>query len=291
MARIADGVSRSHVLWTEKRGRGISVGASPIDVGDIMREELFYRTPATVLTSATLSTAGSFGFIKRRLGMDFEPREEVLPSPFDYEEQALLYMPEDMPDPRDGAYLEAATHQVVELVRITGGGAFVLCTSLRVMRELHKRCGTELEHKCLMQGEAPKNRLLDQFRADGNAVLFATSTFWEGVDVPGDALRLVIIDKLPFDVPTDPLVAARCERIKEQGEQPFMKYLVPSAALSLKQGFGRLIRSKRDRGIVAILDGRLLKKGYGKVFLRSLPPARRSSSLADARAFWDGLGT
>jgi ATP-dependent DNA helicase DinG len=168
---------------------------------------------------------------------------------------------------------------------MTRGGAFVLCTSLRVMRELGKRLATKLRYPVLVQGSAPHASLLEAFRAAQNAVLVATASFWQGVDVKGHALRLVIIDKLPFDVPSDPLVAARCERLEEQGEKPFMRYLVPAAALMLKQGFGRLIRSSRDRGIVAILDPRITKKAYGRVFLSSLPNATRCESLEQVRAF------
>jgi len=286
IATVAEGGKGSRVTWTEVRGRRASIGASPVDVSELLREELFFRTQAVVLTSATLSTAGNFDFVKRRLGVDFEVDEELLESPFDYGEQAALYVPRHLPDPRDAGYLEAATDQVAELVRVTGGGAFVLCTSFRVMRELAERCAPRLEQPTMVQGEAPKNVLLERFRAAGDAVLFATASFWEGVDVPGDALRLVVIDKLPFGVPTDPLIEARCRRMEEQGEQPFMKYLVPAAALTLKQGFGRLIRSGRDRGIVAVLDRRLVTKGYGKVFLESLPPAHRCHFLEDVEEFW-----
>ncbi len=286
MATIAEGGPGSQVTWVQRRGRGVSIGSSPVDVSELLREELLHRTPRVVLTSATLSTGGSFDFIKRRLGLDFEVREEQLPSPFDYASQAALYVPPDMPDPRDAAWSDRAVSEVRDLIEVTAGGAFVLCTSFRVMNELARRLGSELPHPVMVQGQAPKASLLDRFRAAGDAVLFATASFWEGVDVPGDALRLVVIDKLPFEVPTDPLVVARCERMKADGEAPFMRYLVPSAALSLKQGFGRLVRTRRDRGIVAILDPRIVRKGYGRVFLRSLPEARRCETLDAVRAFW-----
>ena len=288
VALVAEGGRGRRVTFSEVRGRRASIGASPVDVSDLLREELFYRTRSVVLTSATLSTGGSFDFVKRRLGIDFEIDEEILDSPFDFAAQAALYVAAHLPDPRDGAYLAAAAQEIFELVDVTGGGAFVLCTSFRVMNELARRCAPSLPGPVLVQGSAPKNALLARFRAAEHAVLFATSSFWEGVDVPGDALRLVIIDKLPFDVPSDPLVAARCARLEETGEAPFMKYLVPSAALALKQGFGRLIRTRRDRGIVAILDNRIAKKGYGRVFLASLPPARRCETLDEVRAFYAG---
>lgn len=287
LSLIADGGGEDRVTWTSQRGRGVTIGASPIDVGASLSQELFMRGHAVVLTSATLTTAGSFEFVRSRLGVEEDAEELSLPSPFDYAAQAALYLPQDIGDPRDPGFLERAATEIVELVALTGGGAFVLCTSLRAMHALSKRCRPSMSRPVYVQGEAPSNLLLQRFREEGDAVLFATQSFWQGVDVPGDALRLVIIDKLPFDVPTDPLVESRCARLQEQGVQPFMKYLVPSAALSLKQGFGRLIRGRGDRGIVAILDDRLSRKGYGKVLLRSLPDARRCTQLDEVREFWE----
>jgi len=289
VATVVDGRLGSHVTWTERRGRRRAIGASPVDVTEIMRERLFYQTPSVVLTSATLATGGDFAFVKDRLGLDFDVREERLPSPFDFSRQAALYLPGHLPDPRDVGWLDAAAAEVLGLAEITGGGAFVLCTSFRAMRALAARCRDVLAgegRRVLLQGDAPKGTLLDRFRGDGDAVLFATASFWEGVDVPGDALRLVVIDKLPFGVPSDPLIRARCERIRDDGGEPFMGYLVPSAALTLKQGFGRLIRSGRDRGIVALLDSRVVRRGYGRVFLDSLPPARRLRDREAVEAFW-----
>ncbi len=273
------------VSWALVGGRSPAVGSSPIDVGPLLRERVHERIPSVVFTSATLTTGGDFSFVKRRLGIDAEVSEEVVDSPFRYEEQAALYAPTHLPDPRTSEFPDEAAREILELVRMSGGGAFILCTSLRMMRILAKRVGDELEHEWFVQGDAPKQTLLDRFRDQGNAVLFATASFWEGVDVPGSALRLVIIDKLPFEVPSDPVVAARCERLEESGESSFMRYLVPAAALSLKQGFGRLIRTTRDRGVVAILDSRIRRKGYGKVFMRSLPPARVCDSLDEVRDF------
>ncbi len=244
------------------------MGSSPIDVGPLLRERLHERVPCVVFTSATLTTGGDFGFVKRRLGIDREVSEELVESPFRYEEQAALYAPQHLPDPRASDFPEAAAKEILELIRMSEGGAFVLSTSLRMMRILAKRVGEHLDYEWFVQGDAPKQTLL---------------SFWEGVDVPGSALRLVIIDKLPFDVPSDPVIAARCERLDEAGESSFMRYLLPAAALSLKQGFGRLIRTRRDRGVVAILDSRIRRKGYGKVFLRSLPPARVCDELGEVR--------
>lgn len=272
-----------HVSWTLGGARSPSVGSSPIDVGPILRERLHERVPCIVFTSATLTTGGTFDFVKRRLGIETEVGEEIVESPFRYEEQAALYAPPHLPDPRASDFPDAAAVEILELVRMSKGGAFVLCTSLRMMRLLAKRVGDELEYEWFVQGDAPKQTLLDRFRDRGDAVLFATASFWEGVDVPGSALRLVIIDKLPFEVPSDPVVAARCQRLEEAGESSFMRYLVPAAALSLKQGFGRLVRTTRDRGVVAILDSRVRRRGYGKVFLRSLPPARICDTLDEVR--------
>ena len=287
VALIADAGPGDHVTWTLTRGRSVSIGASPVEVGEVLSDRLFLHGGATVLTSATLSTAGSFAYVKDRWGLK-DVRELSLESPFDYAEQAALYLPRGLGDPRDASFLERAAAEVQALVELTQGGAFVLCTSLRAMHQLAARLRPQLRQRVLVQGEAPNASLLDSFRADGNAVLFATAGFWQGVDVPGHALRLVIIDKLPFEVPSDPLVSSRCTRLKERGQEPFMHYLVPAAALTLKQGFGRLIRSRADRGIVALLDERVSTKGYGKVFLRSLPAAKRCSTLEELRAFWLG---
>jgi ATP-dependent DNA helicase DinG len=277
------------VSWVQGTGRARSLGSSPIDVGPLLRERLHTRVPALIFTSATLATAGHFKFFKQRLGLPEEIDEAIVESPFRYDEQAALYAPSHLPDPRHADYLDAASQEIVSLIDVTEGGAFVLCTSIRMMNRLAERCRDALEHPVWVQGEAPKATLLDWFRADGNAVLFATASFWEGVDVPGSALRLVILDKLPFDVPSDPVIQARCERLETEGESSFMRYLVPSAALSLKQGFGRLIRTGRDQGVVAILDSRIRRRGYGKVLLKSLPPARVCDSLDEVRAFWQGL--
>jgi ATP-dependent DNA helicase DinG len=287
LAFVAETGPGKHVAWSLVRGRSLSLGCSPIEVGPMLRENLFMRGGSIVLTSATLSTSGSYDYVKTRLGIDFEVDELNLPAPFDYERQSALYLPSGLGDPREPEFIERACHEIAELVAITGGGAFVLCTSLRAMHELAERCRVLIPNQSFVQGEASNAALLEGFRKDGDAVLFATASFWQGVDVPGSALRLVIIDKLPFDVPADPLIQARCQSLKQRGVEPFMKYLVPSAALVLKQGFGRLIRTQRDRGIVALLDERVSIKGYGKVFLRSLPDARRCRSLEEVRGFWD----
>ncbi|NOY93193.1 MAG: ATP-dependent DNA helicase [Deltaproteobacteria bacterium] len=286
LAQILEGARGGRICYAQASKRGVKVASSPVHVGELLREELFTPTPTVVLTSATLTTSGKFSFIESRLGVDFEVEELCVPSSFDYPAQAGIYTPADMPDPRSASFLDRAEAEVKELVAISGGGAFVLSTSKRVMKELHRRCAGDLPGPALLQGQAPKAALLERFRAAGDATLFATASFWEGVDVPGQALRLVVIDKLPFAVPTDPLIAARCNMLEQEGVSSFMKYLLPQAALALEQGFGRLIRSNSDRGVVAILDSRIVTKGYGKTFLKSLPPARRIHDLDGVRAFF-----
>lgn len=284
------------VVWIDARERSVSIGASPVELGPILREKLFDRVPSVVCTSATLATSTSVGpsfhFAKSRLGARSDADELVVASPFDFEARAALYVAEDLPEPNEVGFEEASATRVAELVAITGGGAFVLCTSNRAMRAMHAALMGRVPGPLLCQGEAPKHELLDRFRRGGDrgdAVLVATMSFWEGVDVPGHALRLVVIDKIPFAVPSDPIVAARCARIEAEGGNPFTQYSVPSAAITLKQGFGRLIRTKRDAGIVALLDRRAAKRGYGRSLLASLPPARRARTIEDVRDFWHAL--
>lgn len=292
LARAAEGF-KSGVVWIDQRERNVSLGASPVDLGPVLREKLFDRVPSVVCTSATLATATSVGpsfhFARSRLGARPETVELVVPSPFDFETRAALYVAEDLPEPTEHGFEDACADRVVELVAITGGGAFVLCTSNRAMRAIRDALHGRVPGPLLVQGEAPKHVLLDRFRSSGSAVLVATMSFWEGVDVPGSALRLVVLDKIPFAVPSDPVVAARCTRIEAEGGNPFTQYSVPSAAIALKQGFGRLIRTKKDAGLVALLDKRAVRKAYGKSLLASLPPARRVRTLDDVREFWHAI--
>jgi len=287
-----DDDSLRRVAWLDVGPRTVSLGSSPIDLGGMLRRALFDRTPTVVCTSATLATGGhsdasaSFHFAKARLGAPPETRELIVPSPFDFRARAALYLPRDLPEPSDPAFDAASIARILELVRITHGGAFVLCTSTRAMKRIHEGLRGHWQHGVLVQGEAPKHTILERFRESGNAVLVATMSFWEGVDVPGRALRLVILDKIPFAVPTDPIVAARSAEVDRQGGNSFAEYSVPAAAITLKQGFGRLLRTQDDAGIVAILDRRIVLRGYGKRLLASLPPARRISHLDDVEAFW-----
>jgi ATP-dependent DNA helicase DinG len=238
-----------------------------------------------VLTSATLAVNQGFQYIKQRLGVN-SAREMVVPSHFDYESQAMLYVPSEMPEPNSQAFARRAAEEIRRVLEITRGRAFCLFTSYAQMRDIHDRLLGELEYPMLLQGSAPKNALLEEFRITPNAVLFATSSFWQGVDVQGEQLSCVIIDRLPFAVPNDPVVAARVKAINNDGGNAFYEYQVPSAVISLKQGFGRLIRSLHDRGVLVLLDNRVVQKSYGRVFLNSLPRYKRARTLQDVENFF-----
>jgi ATP-dependent DNA helicase DinG len=275
----------SHVFFVESRGRGVFLRATPIDVSEMLRELLFDRVRAAVLTSATLAVDGGFQYLRSRLGV--EPSEELLlPSPFDFERQAVLYVPRRMPDPRAPAFVPRAAEEIERLLRLSHGRAFVLFTSYANMHAVAERLAGALPYPLLVQGEAPKAVLLETFRRTPGAVLLATSSFWQGVDVAGEQLSCVIVDKLPFASPSDPVVAARIDRLRNRGENAFGDYQVPVAILMLKQGLGRLIRTASDRGILAVLDSRLVQKPYGRRFLESLPKARLVHDLAEVEAFF-----
>jgi ATP-dependent DNA helicase DinG len=275
---VITGADKKFVYWLERRGRGVFLRASPIDVSGLLQDKLFDTVPTVILTSATLSSAGNFAFVKDRLGLH-EAKDLIAESTFDYQSQALLYLPPSMPDPRSPQWAAAAAAEVIRIVRATEGRAFVLSTSVAGMQSMYDLASSYLDYPCLLQGSASKGQLLKTFRETPNAVLFATSSFWQGVDVRGEQLSCVIIDKLPFAVPTDPIVAARQRYIEENEGSSFFEYSVPQAVITLKQGLGRLIRSTTDRGVLAILDPRLRTKSYGRTFLQSLPPCRVTSSI------------
>lgn len=280
------------VTWLDARDRSVSLGASPVDVAPLLEKRLFDRVRTVICTSATLATGGthgSFAFAKQRLGASDDGEELIVPSPFDFSARAVLYVADDMPEPSEVGFDLACADRVAELVAITGGGAFVLCTSTQAMRSIALALDGRVPGDLLVQGDAPKHVLLDTFRRATDATLVATMSFWEGVDVPGNALRLVVLDKIPFAVPTDPVVAARCAAIEANGGNPFTEYSVPSAAITLKQGFGRLIRTREDAGVVALLDRRAVRRGYGKRLLATLPPAQRLTHLEEVREFWWNL--
>jgi len=297
---------RNTVFWIERRGRGFAsqkvrgrekatehshgrqnvfLQATPIDVGPILRECLWSKLESAVLTSATLAVGGEFEYIRKRLGME-HARESVLPSHFDYQSQALFYVPPDLPDPRASDFTAKASQRIRNLLEITRGRAFVLFTSYAQMNDVYQRLLGEVEFPMLRQGDAPKSALLEDFRLTPNAVLFATSSFWQGVDVQGEQLSCVIIDRLPFAVPSDPVVAARVKAIDADGGNAFFQYQVPSAVITLKQGFGRLIRSLHDRGLLVLLDNRILKKQYGRVFVDSLPNYKRTTEMKVVEEFF-----
>lgn len=274
---------KNYVYWLEKRGRGMFLRASPIDVSSLLQDKLFDKTETVVLTSATLSSNGKFDFIKDRLGLDDPKKTATLlaPSAFNYEKQAIVYIPKAMPDPRAPEFNQVAANEIVKLLNITKGHAFVLCTSNYSMNALYELVSMRVNFPCLVQGSMSKAGLLERFKSTKNAVLFATSSFWQGVDVRGEQLSCVIIDKLPFAVPSDPIVAARTKFIDESGGKSFFDYSVPQAVITLKQGIGRLIRSKTDKGVIALLDTRLRTKSYGRDFLNSLPKTRITSDLKE----------
>jgi ATP-dependent DNA helicase DinG len=296
---ILESNNKNTVYWIERRGdarrtndrrssgasRFITLQATPIDLSQILRQVVFEEIPTVVLTSATLAVNGGFDYIKRRLGVD-NARELIVPSHFDYQSQAMFYVPPEMPDPRDPKFAARASDAIREVLTLTRGRAFCLFTSYAQMNEVYERLLGELEYPMLLQGTAPKNALLDEFRLTPNSVLFATASFWQGVDVQGEQLSCVIIDRLPFAVPNDPVVAARINAINEDGGNAFFDFQVPAAVIALKQGFGRLIRSLNDRGVLVLLDNRIIKQRYGKVFVNSLPPYRRTIKLDDVARFF-----
>ena len=275
-----------HVYYLDIRGRGVFLRASPIDVSDIVREMLLDRMQATVLTSATLTVDGRFDYLRARLGIR-HAYETRLESEFDHRRQAILYLPKKMPDPRSPEFVAAAGREVVEILKRTDGRAFVLFTSYNNLRQVHEFASTRVPYPMLVQGSAPRSTLLREFKKTPNAVLFATSSFWQGVDVVGESLSCVIIDKLPFASPGDPITAARIEAITNSGGNAFGEYQIPLAILALQQGLGRLIRHRQDRGVLAVLDPRLKTMAYGRRFLASLPPAPVTQDIESIDKFFD----
>jgi ATP-dependent DNA helicase DinG len=283
---LIESEEKSYVYWYERRGRGIFLVATPIDVSQILHEKLFDRFDTVILTSATLAVGGRFDYLKQRLGV-LPAQESILPQEFNYAEQALLYLPSGLPDVRHPSFPASAADEIIRLLEISQGRAFVLCTSNAQMKDLFERVSGRVSFPLLRQGTAPRSILLERFRSTPNAVLFATASFWQGVDVPGAQLSCVIVDRLPFAVPSDPIVAARVRALQDDGRNAFAEYQIPEAVLALKQGFGRLIRSKADRGILSILDNRIQRMQYGKIFLESLPEYTTTRDITEVARFME----
>jgi ATP-dependent DNA helicase DinG len=277
--------SGEYACWMERKDRNVVLHASPVEVGRMFQTKLYEQVPSIVFTSATLSSGENFSYFKSRLGLDTEPqpKEIILDSPFDFASQSILYIPRSMPEPNDPRFADAIANTLDEVLTRTRGRAFILFTSYRNMELVHGKLEGRLPFPMLIQGSRPKSVLLDEFRQRQGAVLFATSSFWEGVDVQGEALSCVTVDRLPFAPPNDPIIAARTDRIRKQGGDPFYSFQVPMAVLTLKQGLGRLIRTRSDRGVLCILDIRILTKSYGRIFRASLhnSPLRRDPQNID----------
>jgi ATP-dependent DNA helicase DinG len=275
--------SLERVVWAEPD----ALAWAPIDVSSELRERLWEDGPTAVLVSATLTTGEDAGFVRSRLGLE-HAREAIVGSPYDFGEQALLYLPRAMPDPRSDGFSQRAAEEIVSLLTLSAGRALVLTSSYRALDAYREHVRGRVPFDVLVQGEAPRERLLERFRTEVDSVLLATSTFWQGVDVPGESLSLLVIDKLPFSAPGDPLHEARCEAIAEAGGDWFRDYALQTAMLQLRQGFGRLIRSHADRGVVAILDPRLRTRGYGRAFIAALPRCPVVEDPAAVAAFFGG---
>ncbi len=289
---ILESQDRNTVFWIERRSgfsrrgaRVVSLQATPIDVSQLLRQALFENLDTAILTSATLAVSNGFDYIKGRLGLD-HARSLVVPSHFDYSRQALLYIPESLPDPRSDQFAGRAAEVIRRILEATRGRAFCLFTSYSQMQDIYERLLGEIEYPMLIQGSAPRNALLEEFRSTPNAILFATSSFWQGVDVQGEQLSCVIIDRLPFAVPNDPVVAARIAALSADGGNAFMEYQVPGAVITLKQGFGRLIRSLHDRGVLVLLDNRITRQRYGRIFFESLPKYGNARSIDEIADFF-----
>jgi len=293
LARITDDVCAANdpgfVYWREVRPRSVILHKAPIDLSGAMQDSLFTFTTSVVFTSATLASGDSFAYIKDRLGIGFDCVEAQLPTCFDYQRQGVMYLPKEMPDPANPAFLDAILPEIEQLIRASGGRAFCLFTSIRNMTAAYEALKDKLPFPCMLQGQAPKHLLIEKKRAEPETVLFATASFWEGVDIAGDALRLVIVDKLPFASPGDPLVEARIEHLHDEGKNPFMEYQLPAAIIMLKQGLGRLIRTADDRGVLALMDTRIRTRRYGSKIMASLPPFPKTSKLSDVVGYLQTL--
>jgi ATP-dependent DNA helicase DinG len=287
---LVESASDSAVFWIERRlagnGKALNtfIQATPIDVSEILEASVFETYDTAILTSATLAVQKGFVHIRKALGIA-QAEEIIVPSLFDYPKQSILYVPKDIPDPRDSGFFESAKCHIAEVLRICQGRAFCLFTSYEMMQKMHLALKDVLPYPLLLHGTMTRNELLSQFRNTPHAVLFGTSSFWQGIDVQGEQLSCVIIDRLPFGVPSDPILQARVKKIENAGGSGFFDYQVPEAAIALKQGFGRLIRSTTDRGVLVMLDRRLQHQNYGNIFVESLPPYRITNEISDVQRF------
>lgn len=285
LAHLTDGAARDAVHWYELSAHGFAFHATPLDLAAPLRELRAQSRAAWIFTSATLSVAGRFDHFARQLGLD-DPVTLNLDSPFDYARQALAYLPQGLPDPAAADYVERVVDAAIPVLEASRGRAFLLFTSHRALRRAAELLPARVGFPLFVQGTAPRHRLLTEFRASGNGVLLGAASFWEGVDVAGEALSVVVIDKLPFAAPDDPVLVARLDALREAGGNPFTDWQIPAAVIALKQGAGRLIRDVHDRGVLMLCDPRLSSRGYGRVFLASLPPLPRTRLLTDAVAFF-----
>lgn len=279
---------KDHVYWIEKEGRRLKLLGTPLNLAELLKASVFDNLGSSILTSATLSTGGNFDYIKERLGLT-DVDEILLESPFDYKNHALLYIAKDMASPKKQGFDEELIDRIREILKITMGRTLVLFTNYRLIEKAEEAVNIE-GLRILKQGDKDSFSLCEEFKADPSSVIFGTYTFWQGIDIPGDALQCVIITKLPFSVPDEPVIEARMEALKSEGKNPFSHYQVPQAAILLKQGFGRLIRTKKDMGVVAILDSRLIRQSYGIHFLKSLPQCKITTLLPDVKDFMNSKG-
>ncbi len=290
LARFGEPPLPDEVRWIEPRPRGAVLRAAPVEAAPVLRDALFGQGLPVVLTSATLRVGGEFAYLRARLGVPAGARELQVDSPFDHRAQGLLYVPTGVPDPNSPGFAEAAADEILRILELSRGRAFCLFTSHRVLRIVAERLRGQVPYPLLVQGEQPREVLLRRFQAEVESVLLGALSFWEGVDVPGEALTAVVIDRIPFASPADPVVQARIELVRSRGESPFRAYQLPAAAMVLRQGVGRLLRTTRDRGVVAVLDRRLLERAYGRYLLESLPPFPITRRLSEVARFLGAAG-
>lgn len=290
LAQTTSALDHDYVYWAERREKTVSLSAAPIDVAPALQKCLYSQVKSIVFTSATLTAGGSFSYMFKRLGLPIDTETMVLPTPFDYAGRTRLYIPRSgFPEPNSPAYAAAFHQNTLDILAASRGRALLLFTSFNAMRQMHEYLSPRINHPLLMQGDAPKASLLDTFQEQTDSVLLAVASFWEGVNVPGESLSCVIIDKLPFEVPSDPVIMARINRIKEEDGNPFYDFQIPRAILALRQGLGRLMRSASDRGLLAIMDIRLFNKGYGRLFLKSLPQSPVIRTTDEATHFFSEI--